>query len=63
MVNHYQAHPPPGYYWERLIDKSWELKKYLGPEASPEMIVFEAPAAAVIEQHVIVPTDPCSVIV
>lgn len=46
--------PPPGYYWERLIDKSWELKKYQGPTSTPETIIFEAP---VVIEHVILPSD------
>jgi hypothetical protein len=46
--------PPLGYYWERLPDKSWELKKYLESELSPDQMVFEAPA---IVEHVILPTD------
>mmetsp|Transcript_24714 Transcript_24714/g.25345 ORF Transcript_24714/g.25345 Transcript_24714/m.25345 type:complete len:232 (-) Transcript_24714:91-786(-) len=46
--------PPPGYYWERLPDKSWELKKYQGPSLTPETIIFEAPA---VIEHVILPTD------
>jgi hypothetical protein len=46
--------PPLGYYWERLPDKSWELKKYLDSVSSPDQMVFDAPA---IVEHVILPTD------
>jgi hypothetical protein len=46
--------PPPGFYWERLEDKSWELKKYIQPESSPDQMVFEAPA---VVEHVVLPQD------
>lgn len=46
--------PPPGFYWERLPDKSWELRKYAEPSMTPGSIIFEAP---VVIEHVILPSD------
>lgn len=46
--------PPPGFYWERLPDRSWELKKYVDMKSTPESIIFEAPA---VIEHVILPND------
>lgn len=47
--------PPPGFYWERLEDKSWELRKFEKQEQN-EIAIFEFKAPTVIE-HVVLDSD------
>ena len=47
--------PPPGYYWERLEDKSWELRQFKLPEiADMNMVEFKAPT---VIEHVVMDSD------
>jgi hypothetical protein len=46
--------PPPGFYWERLPDKSWELKRYQHDVHASNAVVFEAPS---VIEHVVLHTD------
>lgn len=46
--------PPTGFYWIRLEDGSWELKKHDDSILSEGVVILEAPA---ILEHVVMPAD------
>lgn len=47
--------PPPGWYWERLEDHSWELRKFdISEQADANTVEFKAPT---VIEHVVMSSD------